>query len=225
LINDILDISKVEAGRVDLLIEEFDASALLLEAAETVAPIAAKNGTRIVVVPSGVKRPCRTDIFKLRQCLLNLMSNACKFTRGGEIRLSVEECDMAGSRTLRFRIADTGIGMTPEQVGRLFHAFVQADPSITREFGGTGLGLVLTRQIARLLGGDVSVISAKDVGSTFTLWVTHQAISSPNDALSTTSVSAADAPIVAMSLANRADITELAATKTTSELRALGAAA
>lgn len=195
LINDILDVSKVEAGRMDLFIEEIDVHALLADSAATLAPAAAKNNTRVVVKPNGDIGPFRTDAIKLRQCLLNLISNACKFTRDGEVHLSIEQSETDGKRTLCFHVADTGIGMNATQLGRLFQPFVQADDSITREFGGTGLGLVLTRNMAQLLGGDVAVKSTRGTGSTFTLSITE---SEQPELESVAAQAAIDAPIVVL---------------------------
>jgi signal transduction histidine kinase len=109
------------------------------------------------------------DLTKVRQILLNLLSNACKFTREGEVVLAVERVSGTGGDRLVFRVSDTGIGMTPEQLGRVFDEFAQADVSITRKYGGTGLGLTLCRRFARLMGGDVTAESEAGVGTTFTV--------------------------------------------------------
>jgi signal transduction histidine kinase/ActR/RegA family two-component response regulator len=194
LINDILDVSKVEAGRMDLFVEDLDPVALLADVAATVRPMAAKNNTRIVLEPSEGEATFRTDELKLKQCLFNLMSNACKFTRDGEVRVGVRRWTDRGRSKLSFRVADTGVGISNAQMGRLFQPFVQADESITREFGGTGLGLVITRKLARLLGGDVAVESALGVGSTFTLTVTaSEAPAEPDDVIE---ASASERPVV-----------------------------
>ncbi len=168
LINDILDLSKIEAGKMELSLETVDIAALLSEVSATVGPMAGANRNKLVVTRAEDAIGLRTDPVKLRQCLLNLLSNACKFTKNGRVSLSVGRTE-AGD--LWFEVSDTGIGMTPAQTKLLFNAFTQADASITREFGGTGLGLMLTRRMAQLLGGDVSVSSEAGKGSTFKLAV------------------------------------------------------
>src|SRR5262249_29418626 len=119
----------------------------------------------------------RTDLTKVKQSLINLLSNAAKFTERGEVKISAERhTGFAGDFHLRFKVADSGIGMTEEQIGKLFQAFTQADTSTTRNFGGTGLGLAITKRFATLLGGAVSVDSAPGVGSVFTLDLPDQSI-------------------------------------------------
>ncbi len=165
LINDILDLSKIEAGRMDAVASEFNVAALLEEAADTVRPNVEKNGSTLKLeIDAGVDVAC-TDAFKLNQCLLNILSNAGKFTKNGEIVVGARRDGDA----IEIAVRDTGIGMTDEQVGRLFNAFEQADALTARRFGGTGLGLALTRRIMQVLGGDVSVTSVYGEGSTFTL--------------------------------------------------------
>ena len=165
LINDVLDLSKVEAGRMDVIAEEVDVSALAAEVAATVEALVRRKDNRLVLDVAADVGILRTDGVKVRQCLLNLLSNASKFTEGGEVRLGVAR----GGGGLAFRVSDTGIGMTEEQLGRLFQRFTQADETTTRKFGGTGLGLALTRAFADLLGGSVAVESAFGTGTTFTL--------------------------------------------------------
>jgi PAS domain S-box-containing protein len=165
LIDDILDFSKIEAGRMELHYEEVDVSRVLEQVGQTVMPLAGKRGNLYMLErPEGLPA-LRTDSVRLRQCLLNLLSNACKFTQDGRVRLEVA----FDSVSMRFRVSDTGIGMTPEQLTRLFQDFVQADASTTRRYGGTGLGLSITRKLCQLLGGDVSVESEPGVGSAFTI--------------------------------------------------------
>ncbi len=169
LINDILDLSKIEAGRMDVFVETIDVAALIAEVATLVQPLVAKNGNRFeVTAPPGIGT-IRSDHTKIKQALLNLLSNASKFTAEGGIRLEVSRHADGGSDWIRFAVTDTGIGMTAQQVGRLFQAFSQADESTTRKYGGSGLGLAITRHFARLLGGDVSVVSEAGKGSTFSL--------------------------------------------------------
>lgn len=165
LINDILDLSKIEAGRMDAIASEFDVSALISEAAATVRPNVEKNGSSLkTAIDPSVTLAC-TDAFKLNQCLLNLLSNAAKFTKDGEINVSARRV----GAEIEIAVADTGIGMTEEQVSRLFNAFEQADALTARRYGGTGLGLALTRRIMQMLGGDVTVTSTYGQGSVFTL--------------------------------------------------------
>ncbi|HUO51272.1 MAG TPA: GAF domain-containing protein, partial [Gemmatimonadaceae bacterium] len=165
LINDILDLSKVEAGRMDLIIEPVDLGAVIEDVQATVQPLVARNGNRFVIDTPPDPGTMHTDATKLRQALLNLLSNAAKFTEKGTISLIVER----DGRDVLFKVRDTGIGITPEQMQRLFEAFAQADASTTRRYGGTGLGLAITRRFCQLLGGDVTGDSQAGAGSTFTI--------------------------------------------------------
>jgi signal transduction histidine kinase/DNA-binding response OmpR family regulator len=167
LINDILDLSKIEAGRMTVFIEPVDVSSVIAEVRSIIEPLAAKNGNKLIINGAEGAATIDTDVTKLKQGLLNLMSNASKFTKDGSVELTVASSEDGG--TISFRVADTGIGMTPEQMGKLFQAFAQADASTTRTFGGTGLGLAITRHFARMLGGDVTVTSELGKGSVFTL--------------------------------------------------------
>ncbi len=171
LINDVLDISKIEAGRMELYLEDIPVGDLIEEMRAAVGLIAAKNANSLEVHSSTAPRLMHNDITRLRQCLLNLLSNACKFTRKGTVRLEITQETKAGRPWVLFDVRDTGIGMTSEQMGRLFQAFSQADASTTRKYGGTGLGLAITWKIAQLMGGQVSVLSTPGQGSTFTLSV------------------------------------------------------
>jgi signal transduction histidine kinase len=166
LINDILDLSKIEAGRFTVCVGPVDLRNALDEAVDTITPALAANANRLVVA-CDVDLACDSDGVLVRQCLLNLLSNANKFTSQGEIRLDVRR--EAGA--IHFAVSDTGIGMSEEQVSGLFRPFVQVDASLTRRYGGTGLGLAITRRLARLLGGDVAVVSRPGEGSTFTLTI------------------------------------------------------
>jgi signal transduction histidine kinase len=167
LISDILDITKIEAGRMAIYLEEFAVDAFVAEVAQTVRPLVDKNRNTLHVEQGAGLGEARTDRTRLRQILLNLLANAAKFTRDGRIDL---RCRREGP-TLVFEVADTGIGMDAATLERVFHEFVQADPSTTRRYGGTGLGLALSRKLAGMLGGAVSVTSAPGEGSTFTLRV------------------------------------------------------
>ena len=169
LINEILDLSKIEAGRVE--IDEFDTDFALLanEAIELVSPAAQKNANRLVVnIAPDVARGM-VDGDKLRQCLVNLLANAAKFTHHGVVTLDVLTVDSEIGPRVRYVVTDTGIGMSGEQMARLFEPFVQADASTTRRFGGTGLGLAITRRLARAMGGDVTAESTEERGSRFTI--------------------------------------------------------
>ena len=171
LINDVLDLSKVEAEKMELYAEDIDVATFVTDAAGTVESLVGKKGNILIVDVADHIGPARTDAVKLRQCLFNLLSNAAKFTENGTITLhAARETDTAGD-WLRFAVRDTGIGMTPEQVGRLFERFSQADETTTRKFGGTGLGLALSRAFAQLLGGDIMVESVEGDGTCFTLRV------------------------------------------------------
>jgi signal transduction histidine kinase/CheY-like chemotaxis protein len=169
LINSILDLSKIEAGKMELYLETFEIQAVVTEVVSTIAPLVQKNGNQLEVHVDEPAGSMRADLTKLRQSLFNLLSNASKFTRDGRISLAVRrESDAAGS-TVVFAVSDTGMGMTPEQMSKLFQAFSQAHASNDQELGGTGLGLVITRQFCRVMGGDVSVESELGRGATFTI--------------------------------------------------------
>ncbi|MCJ2086998.1 response regulator [Methylobacterium sp. E-005] len=171
LINDVLDLSKVEAEKMELYPEDIDVAAFVTDAAGTVEALVAKKGNVLALDIADNVGQARTDATKLRQCVFNLLSNAAKFTEGGTITLSAtREVDVERD-WLRFTVRDTGIGMNPEQVGRLFERFTQADESTTRNYGGTGLGLALSRAFAQLLGGDITVDSVEGEGTSFTLRV------------------------------------------------------
>jgi signal transduction histidine kinase/DNA-binding response OmpR family regulator len=171
LINGILDLSKIEAGRMEVEAHSFDAAAILREAVDTVRPLAARNGNRIEVDISEAISTAYTDSVKFRQCVLNLLSNACKFTKDGAISLKARLSQIDGVEALEVSIHDTGIGMTPAQQASLFKAFVQADASTTRKYGGTGLGLAITQRLVLLMGGAIRVDSEPHVGSVFTFVV------------------------------------------------------
>ncbi len=169
LINGVLDLSKIEAGRMDVFNEEINIAGLVEDVQSLVEPLAARNRNRLVVHCPETIGTIVSDQTKVKQSLLNLLSNACKFTEQGTVSLTVaRETTGAGSQ-VTFTVADTGIGMTEAQLGRLFEAFSQADSSTTRRFGGTGLGLAITRSFARMLGGDVAVHSREGEGSQFIL--------------------------------------------------------
>ena len=167
LINDVLDISKIEAGKMELYIETFEIPKLIQEVASTVQPLVAKKSNTLYLDCPANIGDMQADSTKIRQMLFNLLSNACKFTEKGGITLSVAR-DPDGQHVL-MKVSDTGIGMTPEQVAKLFKAFSQADASTASKFGGTGLGLAISRQFARMMGGNITVDSTPGVGTTFTV--------------------------------------------------------
>ncbi len=167
LINDVLDLSKIEAGRMEPIIEPFAVAGLVAEVRAGISPLAAKGGNRLEVACAPEADMMESDPVRIRQCLLNLLGNACKFTRDGRIELSVT-ADTREDR-IAFAVRDSGVGMTPEQVVRLFTPFAQAEATTSRIYGGTGLGLALSRSFARMLGGDIAVTSHPEAGSTFVL--------------------------------------------------------
>jgi signal transduction histidine kinase/DNA-binding response OmpR family regulator len=197
LINDVLDLSKIEAGKMTLYLEDFDAGRLVNEVAATVQPLVQKNGNRLIVECPADIGTMRADVTKVRQTLFNLLSNASKFTENGVIRLSVGEAKATGNgesrhphgptlsrpdgstlnaqpSTLHFVLSDTGIGMTPGQLNKLFQAFTQADSSTNRKYGGTGLGLAISRKFCQMMGGDITVRSEPGKGSAFTVVLPRQ---------------------------------------------------
>lgn len=169
LINDILDLSKIEAGRMELYLETFEISCLIEDVVVTVLPMVEKNANTLEVHCGNSLGTMQADLTKVRQGLSNLLSNAAKFTEQGIIKLDVERETINNADWLVFRVSDTGIGMTPEQKEKLFQAFSQADVSTTRKYGGTGLGLVITKVFMQMMGGDISVESELGIGSTFTI--------------------------------------------------------
>lgn len=169
LINDVLDLSKVESGKMEVFAEDFDVSEMVNDLAGTVQSLLAKKANQLVIELQPGLGTMHSDLTKVRQILLNLLSNAAKFTTQGTITLTVSRDGAASDAALRFVVQDTGIGMTQEQLGRLFQRFIQADASTTRQFGGTGLGLSLSRILAEMLGGGVSVTSVEGQGSTFSV--------------------------------------------------------
>jgi PAS domain S-box-containing protein len=168
LINDVLDLARIESGKLELHPETFDLEAMVRDVVATIQPLAQKNANALEVhCPDGIGT-MHADPTKVRQSLFNLLSNACKFTEGGTVRLEVGRDAADGDRFV-FRVSDTGIGMTPEHLGKLFKPFSQVDPSATRRFGGSGLGLAITRHFCEAMGGDIGVESEPGVGSTFTI--------------------------------------------------------
>jgi signal transduction histidine kinase len=164
LIDDILDMSKIEAGKMTVQLEPLTVEPLIAELLATVTGQAEKNGNTIAATAAGA-RPVLADALRLRQCLLNLLSNACKFTRDGHVTLEI----VSEGDWVSFHVRDTGIGMTAAQQAKLFQEFSQVDDSTTRRYGGTGLGLALTKRFCDMMGGAIAVESEPGIGSTFTL--------------------------------------------------------
>jgi CheY-like chemotaxis protein/anti-sigma regulatory factor (Ser/Thr protein kinase) len=169
LINDILDLSKIEAGKMELFLENFDLAVTIEEVASTILPMAEKNANKLHIQCAPDLGTMYADQIKVRQALLNLLSNAAKFTYQGNITLEAGRQSSDGREWILFRVTDTGIGLSPEQIVKIFSSFTQGDASITRNFGGTGLGLVLSRHFCQMMGGDVTVRSVVGDGSVFTI--------------------------------------------------------
>jgi PAS domain S-box-containing protein len=171
LINAVLDLSKIEAGKLDLYLETFDVASMVKDTAAVVQPLVIANGNELRVHCPEDIGSMRADLTKVRQALFNLLSNASKFTKEGTIELNVarEESAGGGGGQVTFAVRDTGIGMTSEQMDKLFQEFSQADASTTRNYGGTGLGLTVSRRLCRMMGGDITVESEAGEGSTFAI--------------------------------------------------------
>jgi signal transduction histidine kinase len=168
LINQVLDLSKIEAGKLELNPESVNLASLIDEVIGTAGQLAEQNNNRLVVEAEKSLGTVAVDPMRLRQILLNLLSNACKFTKQGEVKLKARRVANGGD-WIELAVSDTGIGMTPEQQAKLFAEFTQADSLTARRFGGTGLGLTISRRLARMMGGDVTVASEPGKGSVFTL--------------------------------------------------------
>jgi signal transduction histidine kinase len=169
LINDILDLSKIEAGRMELVLSSFLLSPLIADMVKTIEPLAARNGNQVVVHCDTAIGTMHGDQMRLRQALLNLMSNANKFTERGHIRIDAYQRQENGCDWITLAIADTGIGMTTEQMGKLFQEFSQVHASTSHKYGGTGLGLAISKRFCQMMGGDITVESEPGRGSTFTI--------------------------------------------------------
>ncbi len=195
LINDVLDLSKIEAGRMELHRETFDVAAMVRGVVATIEPLAAKAGDALRVECSDGLGAMRADLTKVRQGLLNLLSNAVKFTEGGTIRVRADrDRDRSGREWIVLAVHDDGIGMDPGEMARLFRPFVQADASTTRRYGGTGLGLTITRRFCQMMGGEITVDSEPGHGSTFTIRLPADVDGGPGDpsAVGVGAVAAAD---------------------------------
>ena len=171
LINSVLDLSKVEAGKMELLLEDIDLPSMLEETLATAKPLTEKNGSVLKLQHSDDIGVMHADLTRLRQILFNLLSNAAKFTLNGTVTLDVSREERDGRDTICFSVTDTGIGMSDEQLQKVFDPFTQADATTTREYGGTGLGLTITRKFCEMMGGSIGVESEKDKGTRFTVWL------------------------------------------------------
>ena len=175
LINDILDLSKVESGKMELFIEEFELEKILNEVVSTITPLVEKNNNSIHLDIKTTIKSISADITKIRQILLNLLSNSTKFTKDGEINIIVKD-NSENNKLLDFNVSDSGIGMTPEQVDKVFKPFTQADEKTTRKFGGTGLGLTITKMFAEMMGGSIDLSSVLNEGTSFTVSIPKNVI-------------------------------------------------
>jgi Amt family ammonium transporter len=198
LINDVLDLSKIEAGRMDVFVETFDLNDMLQGVAGTAAPLFAKNQNEFVLDFDDDLGSVRSDVTKVRQGLLNLLSNAAKFTNQGTVTLTVARQTRAEREWFTMAVADTGIGIPEDKLGTVFEEFSQADDSTTRDFGGTGLGLALSRQLCQIMGGDILLESELGVGTTFTIelpaWIEDDEIDPEPDESETDAVASSSAP-------------------------------
>ncbi len=176
IISDVLDLSKIEAGKMDINVELFPVAEVVDSVMTAMAPQAEKKRNSLKLRCPRELGTIKTDRTKLHQILSNLLSNACKFTEGGRVELTVQLGFAEGRRWFEFAVVDTGIGIAPETIDRLFAPFMQADTSTTRKYGGTGLGLAISRHFARMLGGDIAVRSVPEQGSTFTLRLPAEAV-------------------------------------------------
>jgi signal transduction histidine kinase len=169
LINDILDLSKIEAGRMELNLSCFTLAPLIADVVKTMEPLAAKNANKVTAECGAGMGTMHADQMRLRQALLNLMSNANKFTERGSINIDARQRQENSRDWITISVADTGIGMTHEQMGKLFHEFSQASSTTASRYGGTGLGLAISLRFCQMMGGDITVESAPGRGSTFTI--------------------------------------------------------
>jgi PAS domain S-box-containing protein len=180
IINDILDFSKIEAGKMNLHLERFTLAQLIEDVFTTTEPLARTHGNRLELEYSAPPGIMFADQAKVRQVLLNLLSNACKFTQNGSIRLIIgRHANSDGWDYIEFKVKDTGIGMNSDEIGKLFTPFTQADASTTRRYGGTGLGLAITRRFCRMMGGDIEVESSPGRGTCFTARIPAEVVADP----------------------------------------------
>jgi two-component system sensor histidine kinase/response regulator len=180
LINGLLDLSKIEAGKMELHLERFDVKDMVAELIGTIDAVIRQNGNTLTVTLAEPLGEIHADLTKTRQILFNLLSNAAKFTSNGSIALQIARRTVAGAEQIEFVVIDTGIGLTPEQTSRLFRPFTQADSSIARKYGGTGLGLALVWRFCQLMGGEVSVQSPASGGARFTVCLPVEVVELPD---------------------------------------------
>jgi signal transduction histidine kinase len=169
LINDVLDLSKIEAGRMELHLGTFALGPLIDDVVKTIEPLAAKNGNQVVAQCDETIETVHADQTRVRQTLLNLASNANKFTEKGTVTIDARQRAENGRDWITVAVTDTGIGMTAEQIGKLFQEFSQATSTTASKYGGTGLGLVISKRFCQMMGGDITVDSEPGRGSTFTI--------------------------------------------------------
>jgi signal transduction histidine kinase len=169
LINDVLDLSKIEAGRMELHLGTFDLASLIDDVVKTIEPLATKNGNQVIAQCDKTIKTIHADQTRVRQTLLNLASNANKFTERGTVTIDARQQVDNGRDSIAISVTDTGIGMTPEQMGKLFQEFSQASSTTASKYGGTGLGLVISKRFCQMMGGDITVESEPGRGSTFTI--------------------------------------------------------
>jgi signal transduction histidine kinase len=169
LVSQVVDLARIESGRMSVTLDDVELPMLVEQLVRTMQPLAARNDNRLrLEVADGVGAMV-VDSLKLRQILLNLLGNACKFTRGGEVALRVSPTRLGAAEAVAFVVSDTGIGMTPDQAARIFGEFEQGNPSIERGYGGSGLGLAISQKLCERLGGTIAVVSELNVGTTFTV--------------------------------------------------------
>jgi signal transduction histidine kinase len=181
LVTDLLDLSKVEVGKMEINLEWFDIREMLNDVTATMLPVARKNGNDLVSDIDPALGRMQADPTKVRQALFNLLGNACKFTRNGHVELRATREVLATGPWVRFRVIDSGIGMTPDQARKVFEPFTQADASTSRKYGGTGLGLTISRRFCELMGGSVHVESELGKGTTFTIRLPLNVVPSPRE--------------------------------------------
>jgi signal transduction histidine kinase len=186
LINDILDLSKIEAGRMELQLETFALAPLITDVVKTIEPLATKNANQVAVKCDGAIGTLHADQMRLRQALLNLLSNANKFTERGSIAINARQGHEGDRECITIEVTDTGIGMTPEQMGKLFQEFSQASSGTAAKYGGTGLGLAISKRFCQMMGGDITVQSAPGRGSTFTIRLPRMVVVPGREAVSAT---------------------------------------
>jgi len=171
LINEVLDLSKIEAGRMEFHLQEFELATLLNEVVTTARPLAEAGNNRLTLNCAEALGTVHADPIRLRQVILNLLSNACKFTKDGAVDVTVRHTEMPGREGITISVKDSGIGIAPEQIDKLFEPFSQGDTSTAAEYGGTGLGLTISREFCRLMDGEIEVHSEPGTGSTFEVWL------------------------------------------------------